>query len=95
MRVGDFEVVSAQAIKSRRWRTDRQLWAHLGARLEGTEDPPAILVEGCRRQLEVLLGLQARWRRLLTRRTPSVVGRIGIVQPGLSKLAAKRRLHVP
>lgn len=86
VRIGDFEVVSAQAIKSRRWPTERQLWAHLGARLSGTENPAAVLVEGHRRQLEVLLGLMPRWESVsLTRRRPSVVARIGIVQPGLSQ----------
>ncbi len=43
VRVTDFEVVSAQAIKSRRWPTDRGLWPHLGARLRGTEYPRAYL----------------------------------------------------
>jgi hypothetical protein len=41
VRVTDFEVVSAQAVKSRRWPTDRGLWSHLGARLRGTEYPRA------------------------------------------------------
>lgn len=86
VRVGDFEVVSSQAIKSRRWPTDRDLWSHLGARLHGTEHPRAHLVEGKQWPLEVLLGLHPRWARLsLARRKPSIVGRIGIVQPGLSK----------
>lgn len=85
VRIGDFEVVSAQAIKSRRWPTDRRLWTHLGARLQGREHPPAVLVEGRVRQLEVLLGLVPRWDRMsIARRQASVVGRIGIVQPGLS-----------
>ena len=85
VRVIDFEVVSAQAIKSRRWPTDRELWAHLGARLTGAEAPRAHLVEGRLTQLEVLLGLRPRWARLSAgRRKPSIVGTIGIIQPGLS-----------
>lgn len=85
VRVTDFEVVSAQAIKSRRWPTDRRLWAHLGARLKGTEHPRATLVEGRPRQLEILLNLVPRWhQKSIERRQPSVVGRVGIVQPGLS-----------
>lgn len=84
VRVGDFQEVTAQAIKSRRWPTDRSLWSHLAARLQGSEPPKAVLVDGHLRRLEVLLGTYPRWGRLaLTRRRPSVVGRIGIVQPGL------------
>lgn len=86
VRVVDFEVVSAQAIKSRRWPTERSLWSHLAARLQGTEHPAAVLVEGRQRQLEVLLGLHTRWEAMsLDRQRPSVVGQIGIVQPGLSR----------
>ena len=86
VRVTDFEVVTAQAVKSRRWPTDRQLWDQLAARLSGRSHPEAILVEGNRRQLEVLLGLHTRWATMsLTRRKPSVVGGIGIAQPGLSR----------
>ena len=85
VRVTDFEVVSAQAIKSRRWPTDRELWRHLGARLLGTEAPTAHLVEGRRTQLEVFLGLRPTWARVSApRRKPSIVGTISIVQPGLS-----------
>jgi hypothetical protein len=85
VRVTDFEVVSAQAIKSRRWPTERALWAHIADRLSGDEHPPALVVAGNRRQLDVLLGLSPRWKQMsLARRRPPVVGRIGIVQPGLS-----------
>jgi hypothetical protein len=42
-------------------------------------------VEGRLTQLEVFLGLRPRWARLsAARRKPSIVGRIGIIQPGLS-----------
>jgi len=85
VRVVDFEVVSAQAIKSRRWPTDRQLWTRLGARFTGLEHPPAVLVEGSPRILRVILGLEPRWDRLsLAKRKPAIVSTIGIVQPGLS-----------
>lgn len=85
VRIGDFEVVSSQAIKSRRWPTDRQLWSRLGARLEGREYPPAILVEGNLRLLRAVLGLEPRWDRVsFAKRKPAVVSTIGIVQPGLS-----------
>ena len=93
VRVGDFEVVSAQAIKSRRWPTDRELWSHLAARLQGAEPPRAHLVEGRMRQLEVFLGMHPRWARLsAARRKPSIVGGIGIVQPGLSEEQLARDL---
>lgn len=85
VRVGDFEVVSSQAIKSRRWPTDRHLWTRLGARLEGREHPPAILVEGNPRLLRVVLGLEPRWDQVsFAKRKPAVVSTIGMVQPGLS-----------
>ena len=86
VRVTDFEVVASQAIKSRRWPTDRRLWDQLGARLTGAAHPAAILIEGNRRQLELLLGLHPRWKGMaLSTRRRSVVGHIAIVQPGLSK----------
>lgn len=87
VRVGDFEVVTSQAIKSRRWPTDRQIWGELAARLEG-KYPPLTLVEGNRRQLEVLLGLHPRWEQMsLARRKRSVRAEIAIVQPGLASAA--------
>ena len=84
VRITDFEVVTSQAVKSRRWPTDRRLWEELGRRLAGAS-PPALLVEGNLRTLEVLLGTAGRFNRLsLAQRRPSIVGQIGIVQPGLS-----------
>ncbi|MEZ5079640.1 MAG: hypothetical protein R2878_03065 [Thermoleophilia bacterium] len=86
VRVTDLEVVTAQAIKSRRWPTDRSFWEHLEACLSGHEQPPIEIVDGDRRPLEVLLGLHPRWAQLsLARRRPSVVAAIVIVQPGLSE----------
>jgi len=85
VRVGDFEVVSAQAIKSRRWPTDRQLWSRLGNRLTGAESPPITIIEGSERKLRVVLGLESRWERMsFGLRKPAITSTIGIVQPGLS-----------
>lgn len=85
VRVTDFEVVTAQAIKSRRWPTDRQLWARLGERLEGREHPPAVLVDGNASQLRVVLGLDPTSDdSSFAKRKPAVISTIGIVQPGLS-----------
>lgn len=85
VRVGDFEVVTAQAIKSRRWPTDLSFWERLAARLAGDEHPALRVIEGRRRPLEVLLGRHERWGRMaLTTRRPRPTARIGIVQPGLS-----------
>ena len=85
VRVGDFEIVTAQAIKSRRWPTDRQLWSRLGRRLAGTESPPVVVVEGSKRKLRTVLRLEPRWQRLsFSQRRPAIICTIGIVQPGLS-----------
>jgi hypothetical protein len=85
VRVTDFEVVTSQAVKSRRWPTDRTLWDLLRARLVNGAYPPALLIEGQPYPLEILLGAHPRWASSsLARRKPSVVGHIGIVQPGLS-----------
>ncbi len=93
VRIGDIEVVAAQAIKSRRWPLDRGLWEELADRLSGESSPRLELVHGPSRTLEVLLGLQPRWRRLsLTVRRPSIDAHIAIVQPGLSKALLEDRL---
>lgn len=85
VRSGDFEVVTSQAVKSRRWPTDLELWERLARRLDGRESPALKIIEGRRLPLEILLGLHPRWVALSAkRRKPSVVGTIGIVQPGLS-----------
>ena len=85
VRVGDLEVVTAQAIKSRRWPTDLSFWERLAARLAGEEHPALRMIEGRQRPLEVLLGQHERWHRMaLTSRRPRPNARIGIVQPGLS-----------
>jgi hypothetical protein len=91
VRVEDLQVVSQQAIKSRRYITDRHLWKTLGARLVGNDSPPILVVEGNRSALLVLCGQNPdhpTWS--IARRAPVVTGRIGIAQPGLdlSKLRA-------
>lgn len=86
VRTGDFEVVTSQAVKSRRLPTDLDLWVKLARRLQGQEHPLLRIVEGRRLPLEVVLGLHPRWDRLAaSRRKPAVIATIGIVQPGLSR----------
>jgi len=85
IRITDMQVVTAQAIKSRRWATDRTLWSELAARLSGRTGPPLTIVSGSRTLLRVLLGEDGRhpayW---LTTRAPIVECEVGIAQPGLS-----------
>lgn len=85
-RITDFEVVSSQAVKSRRWPNDTLLWERLGRRLDQTEKPRLTIIEGSERVLRVLLGLETRWSstQALANKKPAVISRIGIVQPGLS-----------
>jgi len=86
VRVTDLENVVAQAIKSRRWITDRRLWGELAARIRGDASPKALLLEGSARALDVLLGEYPRWQKLaLDRKSPRVQAEIGIAQPGLSR----------
>jgi hypothetical protein len=97
VRVGDMQVVVAQAIKSRRYVTDRNLWTTLGDRLDGTAGPKAVCIEGSTRLLNVLCGKSKHETWSITQRPPSVSGHIGIVQPGLSwgTLAADLGNDVP
>jgi hypothetical protein len=83
VRVSDFQEVTAQAIKSRRWITDPSFWLALGRRLDGSESPIATVIEGRPEQLKILCGLGDRDISFAARR-PVVVGRVVIVQPGLS-----------
>jgi hypothetical protein len=53
VRVGDLQVLLAQAIKSRRWATDRGLWVELGARLSG-QKAPRLTVTGTARLNSVI-----------------------------------------
>jgi superfamily II DNA or RNA helicase len=90
LRVNDFQVVTAQAIRSRSWFNDLELWTRLRERVMGREYPPARIVAGssCKRLL-VFLGEQRQGmqRRQLSwpRTRPLVQGEIGIVQPGLGR----------
>lgn len=85
VRVTDVQVLLAQAIKSRRWATDRGLWDELGARLAGTRSPRLKIIEGSETLLKVLCGLVPEHSRYsLAKYTPNVDCTIGIVQPGIS-----------
>jgi hypothetical protein len=85
VRVPDMQVVTAQAIKSRRWLTDLTLWEELGRRLDGESSPRLVVHDGSERLLRVLLGLNSAhpiWA--LDQRTRLVRGEVVIAQPGLS-----------
>jgi hypothetical protein len=84
--------VVAQAIRSRRWLRDPNLWDELAARLNGDRGPIATMVEGSDDEdlLRVLLELKPSERSESddppwTVRAPVILGEIGIVQPGLSR----------
>jgi superfamily II DNA or RNA helicase len=93
VRVGDLQVVLAQAIKSRRWATDRGLWSELGARLVGEKAPKLTVLEGREVLLEILCGRRPEHSLYsFARYTPILDCMIGIVQPGLSMSELKRQL---
>ena len=93
LRVNDFQVVVAQALRSRSQYNDPQLWTRLRRRLTGQESPVATLVDGSdsAARLLVYLGEQRPGmnRRRLSWEHRSVLthGEIGIAQPGLSRAA--------
>jgi hypothetical protein len=101
VRVGDVQVVVAQAIRSRRSVTSRNLWDQIGKRLDGAESPVATLVDGSDPPavLRRRLGLDAPspgepepWGV----RQPVVRATIGIAQPGLGTgLLAAQLAEVP
>lgn len=85
VRVTDMQVVIAQAIKSRRWLTDRTLWNELGDRYCGRTSPPLKLIAGSDPLLRALLGLvpnHPAWS--LANRPTRLRGTVVIAQPGLS-----------
>jgi hypothetical protein len=91
IRVNDFQIVVAQAIRSRSRYNDPSLWDTLRARLTGVESPVATLVPGSDSRGRLLVHLGER--RLRTGRPssrdwtttrPYVQGEVGIAQPGLS-----------
>jgi superfamily II DNA or RNA helicase len=95
VRVTDLQEVLAQAIKSRRWATDRGLWQELGARLVGERFPRLIILEGSEVLLQVLCGRFPEHALFsFARYTPTVRCTIGIVQPGLSLSQLKQQLEV-
>lgn len=82
LRIGDLQVVAAQAARSRWHFRSRGLWESLRRRMNGEENPTAVLIHGERQLLDDRLDPeQGAWA---TQR-PQVVPTIGIVQPGLSK----------
>lgn len=85
VRVTDMEVVAAQAIKSRRWLTDRGLWKEMADRYSGLSSPALKLIDGSERLLRALLGLvpdHPGWS--LANRPIQLRGTVVIAQPGLS-----------
>jgi hypothetical protein len=90
------QVVVAQAIKSRRWLTDRGVFAEMGARLIGTRSPRLKVVEGRERLLRVLLGEDRRHPGWALANGPfQPRGTVVIAQPGLkwSQLEAEVAAH--
>ncbi|QQG96741.1 DEAD/DEAH box helicase family protein [Mycobacteroides chelonae] len=93
VRVKDLQVLLAQAIKSRRWATDRGLWSELGARLVGEKSPKLTVCEGSETLLKILCGrVPEHPRYSFARYTPMVDCNIGIVQPGLSMSMLREEL---
>jgi hypothetical protein len=99
LRVDDFQVVVAQALRSRSRFNDPSLWDHLRERVMAREWPPATLVPGSDgvRRLLVLLGeppaTRRRSARSWTTTLPIVHGEIAIVQPGLSRAELQAAPH--
>jgi hypothetical protein len=94
VRVTDMQVVVAQAIKSRRWLTDRGLWKEMADRYSGASSPALKLIDGSDSEglLRAVLGLipdHPTWS--LTNRPTQLRGTVVIAQPGLSwtQLGAK------
>jgi superfamily II DNA or RNA helicase len=100
VRIGDFQEVVAQAIRSRGVLPSTAVWEQLGRRLNGDESPRATLVDGSddADRLRQKLGLaddedgdgaEPPW----TQRLPVVRGSIGIAQPGLSAERLRQELQ--
>jgi hypothetical protein len=91
LRVNDFQVVVAQALRSRGRYNDPSLWHDLRERLKGRQSPLARVVPGSDGYARLLVHLGERGtagmssRRNWTVTRPYVHGEIGIVQPGLSR----------
>lgn len=87
VRVSDMQIVVAQAIKSRRWLTDRGIWKEMADRYSGQKSPALKLVDGSASEglLRAILGLiphHPGWS--LTNRPTQIRGTVVIAQPGLS-----------
>ena len=86
VRVTDMQVVIAQAIKSRRWLTDRGLWEELADRYSGRSSPALKLIDGSDSEhlLRAMLGLAGHPTWSLSNRPTHLRGTVVIAQPGLS-----------
>ena len=91
LRVNDFQVVVAQALRSRSRYNDPSLWDDLRERVMGRQSPRATVVPGSASTSRLLVHLGENLRRgrvslrSWQRARPLVHGEIGIVQPGLSR----------
>jgi hypothetical protein len=91
LRVDDFQVVTAQAVRSIRRFSETGIWDEILARLLGRSSPPATVIPGGDSvpRLLALLGMPDRNGRQSPRSWPRLQplprGEIWISQPGLSK----------
>ena len=92
IRITDLQVVTAQALRSRRFFPSRQIWEKIHRRLNRTEYPPLTLVNGSHPEqyLRARLGFDndrwpSGWSRSWRALQPTPEAKIVIVQPGLSK----------
>jgi superfamily II DNA or RNA helicase len=96
VRVDDFQVVVAQAIRSRASLTNPELWAKLRRRIEQDESPPATFVTGSDAESDLMDLLRDDSSGAMpvpwTARNPVVVGTIAVIQPGLSVQRLRRDL---
>jgi len=86
VRVDDLQVVTQQAVKSRRHITDRDFWKRLGRRLDGHESPTIRVIDGDVDKLKAICGLDPdRTAESLAEHPPTMEARVVIAQPGLSQ----------
>jgi superfamily II DNA or RNA helicase len=90
IRVGDVQVVVAQALRSRQHFTSPLLWMELAARIEGRRSPVGVVVPGSSPTESLLTKIngsdqQRGWATL----QPNIQATVGIVQPGLSVTALR------
>jgi superfamily II DNA or RNA helicase len=98
VRIKDFQVLVAQAIRSRRHFASTSIWGELAERVAGRTRPIAVIVEGSdseellRRRLgldETGDGDSLPWTKTL----PMVRGTVALVQPGLSAAMLHQQLE--